>query len=69
MRMSTSKSEAMVLHKKKVVLASPGWRKVLTPGGGVQVSWGFVLREIDKEIGAAAAVMRLMYRSVVVRRS
>jgi hypothetical protein len=74
MRISTSKSEAMVLHRKKV--ASP-----LQVGGeslsqveefkylGVMfTSEGRMEREIDRRIGAASAVMRSLYRTVVVKR-
>ncbi|KAK3552026.1 hypothetical protein QTP70_031588, partial [Hemibagrus guttatus] len=74
MRVSTSKSEAMVLDRKKVACT-------LQVGGEVfpQVeefkylavlftSEGRMDREIDRWIGAAAAVMRSMYRSVVVKK-
>ncbi|KAK3519654.1 hypothetical protein QTP86_015888 [Hemibagrus guttatus] len=74
MRVSTSKSEAMVLNRKKVACT-------LQVGGGVlpQVeefkylrvlftSEGKMDREIDRRIGAAAAVMRSMYLSVVVKK-
>ncbi|KAK3561572.1 hypothetical protein QTP86_010655 [Hemibagrus guttatus] len=62
MRVSTSKSEAMVLDRKKVACT-------LQVGGEFlpQVE-GRMDREIDRRIGAAAAVMRSMYRSVVVKK-
>ncbi|KAI3364547.1 hypothetical protein L3Q82_011336 [Scortum barcoo] len=65
MRISTSKSEAMVLDRKRV--ACPllgGWRGPAS-SGGVQVSRGLVHesegkmeREIDRRIGAVSAVIR-----------
>ncbi|KAK3539668.1 hypothetical protein QTP70_011124 [Hemibagrus guttatus] len=71
MRVSTSKSEAMVLDRKKVVCT-------LQVGGEVRpqveefkylgvlfTSEGRIDCEIDRRIGAAAAVMRSMYRFVV----
>ncbi|KAK3519713.1 hypothetical protein QTP70_002681 [Hemibagrus guttatus] len=74
MRVSTSKSEAMVLNRKKVACT-------LQVGGEFRpqveefkyigvlfTSEGRVDREIDRWIGAAAAVMRSMYRSVVVKK-
>ncbi|KAI3364813.1 hypothetical protein L3Q82_000923 [Scortum barcoo] len=74
MRISTSKSEAMVLDRKRV--ACP-----LRVGGEVlpQVeefkylrvlftSEGKMEREIDRRIGAASAVMRSVYRTVVVKK-
>ncbi|KAI3369242.1 hypothetical protein L3Q82_007785 [Scortum barcoo] len=74
MRISTSKSEAMVLDRKRVVCPlRVRWRGPAS-SGGVQVSRGLVLftsegkmeREIDRRIGAASAVMlRSVYRTVV----
>ncbi|KAK3567029.1 hypothetical protein QTP86_008977 [Hemibagrus guttatus] len=74
MRVSTPKSEAMVLDQKKVAC-------ILQVGGELfpQVeefkylgvlftSEGRMDREIDKRIGAVAAVMWSMYRSVVVKK-
>ncbi|KAK3510413.1 hypothetical protein QTP70_005909 [Hemibagrus guttatus] len=74
MRVSTSKSEAMVLNRKKVACT-------LQVGGEVRpqveefkylgvlfTSEGRMDREIDRRIGAAAAVMRSVYRSVVVKK-
>ncbi|KAK3525723.1 hypothetical protein QTP70_006745 [Hemibagrus guttatus] len=72
MSVSTSISEAMVLNRKKLACT-------LQVGGeflpqveefkylGV-LSEGRMDREIDRRIGAAAAVMRSMYRSVVVKK-
>ncbi|KAK3542751.1 hypothetical protein QTP70_001881 [Hemibagrus guttatus] len=74
MRVSTSKSEAMVLDQKKVACTlQVGWEflpqvqefKYL---GVLFTSEGRMDREIDRRIGAAAAVMRSMYRSVVVKK-
>ncbi|KAK3528482.1 hypothetical protein QTP70_000305 [Hemibagrus guttatus] len=72
MRVSTSKSEAMVLDQKKVactlqveVLPQVEEFKYL---GVLFTSEGRMDREIDRRIGAAAAVMRSMYRSVVVKK-
>ncbi|KAK3553558.1 hypothetical protein QTP70_004565 [Hemibagrus guttatus] len=74
MRVSTSKSEAMVLDRKKVACTLQlGWEvlpqveefKYL---GVLFTSEGRMDREIDRRIGAAAAVMRFMYRSVVVKK-
>ncbi|KAK3506039.1 hypothetical protein QTP70_003193, partial [Hemibagrus guttatus] len=71
MRVSTSKSEAMVLDRKKVAcILQVGWE--LLPQ--VKDLWvlftseGRMDHEIDRWIGAAAAVMRSMYRSVVVKK-
>ncbi|KAK3531087.1 hypothetical protein QTP70_010370 [Hemibagrus guttatus] len=63
MRVSTSKSEAMVLDRKKVACT-------LQVGGEVlpQVEEFKYLSKIDRRISAAAAVMRSMYRSVVVKK-
>ena len=43
MRISTSKSEAMVLSRKPMGLSAPGRKLVLAPSEGVQVSWDLVL--------------------------
>ncbi|KAI3369679.1 hypothetical protein L3Q82_024522 [Scortum barcoo] len=76
MRISTSKSEAMVLE-----LTRKGWRALSRVGGEVlpQVeefkylgvlftSEGKMEREIDRRIGAASAVMRSVYQIVVVKK-
>ncbi|KAK3533936.1 hypothetical protein QTP70_034935, partial [Hemibagrus guttatus] len=74
MRVSTSKSEAMVLDRKKVACTLQVGGEVLPQVEGFKylrvlfTSEGRMDREIDRRIGAAAAVMRSMYRSVVVKK-
>ncbi|KAK3512120.1 hypothetical protein QTP70_031238 [Hemibagrus guttatus] len=74
MRVSTSKSEAMVLDRKKVACTLQVGGEVLPQVeefkylGVLFTSEGGMDREIDRRIGAAAAVMRSMYRSVVVKK-
>ncbi|KAK3530011.1 hypothetical protein QTP86_009391 [Hemibagrus guttatus] len=74
MRVSTSKSEAMVLNRKKVACTLQVGGEVLPQVeefkylGVLFTSEGRMDREIDRRIGAAAAVMRSMYRSVVVKK-
>ncbi|KAK3553774.1 hypothetical protein QTP70_009300 [Hemibagrus guttatus] len=74
MRVSTSKSEAMVLARKKVACTLQVGGEVLPQVeqfkylGVLFTSEGRMDREIDRRIGAAAAVMRSMYRSVVVKK-
>ncbi|KAK3556627.1 hypothetical protein QTP70_010822 [Hemibagrus guttatus] len=74
MRVSTSKSEAMVLDRKKVACTLQVGGKLLPQVekfkylGVLFTSEGRMDREIDRRIGAAAAVMRSMYRSVVVKK-
>ncbi len=74
MRISASKSEAMVLSRKRVAcpLQVGG---VLLPQveefkylGFLFTSEGRMEWEIDRRIGAASAVMRSMYRSVMVKK-
>uniref|UniRef100_A0A8C6NIQ5 Reverse transcriptase domain-containing protein n=1 Tax=Nothobranchius furzeri TaxID=105023 RepID=A0A8C6NIQ5_NOTFU len=74
MRISSSKSETMVLIRKRVecllrvrdeVLPQVEEFKYL---GVLFTSEGKLEREIDGRIGAASAVMRALYRSVVVKR-
>ncbi|KAK3530499.1 hypothetical protein QTP86_027775 [Hemibagrus guttatus] len=73
MRVSTSKSEAMVLDRKKVACTVQVGGEVLPQVeefkylGVLFTREGRMDREIDRRIGAAAAVMRSMYRSVVVK--
>ncbi|KAK3531240.1 hypothetical protein QTP70_015225, partial [Hemibagrus guttatus] len=73
-RVSTSKSEAMVLDRKKVACTLQVGEEVLPQVeefkylGVLFMSEGRMDREIDRRIGAAAAVMRSMYRSVVVKK-
>ncbi|KAK3541999.1 hypothetical protein QTP86_009835 [Hemibagrus guttatus] len=74
MRVSTSKSEAMVLDRKKVACTLQVGGEVLPQVeefkylGVLFTSEGRMDREIDRWIGAVAAVMRSMYRSVVVKK-
>ncbi|KAK3535381.1 hypothetical protein QTP70_011277 [Hemibagrus guttatus] len=74
MRVSTSKSEAMVLDRKKVACTLQVGGEVLPQVeefkylGVLFTSEGRMDREIDRRIGAAAAVMRSMYRSVVLKK-
>ncbi|KAK3565371.1 hypothetical protein QTP86_007107 [Hemibagrus guttatus] len=74
MRVSTSKSEAMVLDRKKVACTLQDGGEVLSQVeqfkylGVLFTSEGRMDREIDRRIGTAAAVMRSMYRSVVVKK-
>ncbi|KAK3556570.1 hypothetical protein QTP70_010765 [Hemibagrus guttatus] len=73
-RVSTSKSEAMVLDRKKVPCTLQVGGEVLPQVeefkylGVLFTSGGRMDREIDRRIGAAAAVMWSMYRSVVVKK-
>ncbi|XP_061753818.1 retrovirus-related Pol polyprotein from type-2 retrotransposable element R2DM isoform X2 [Nerophis ophidion] len=73
MRISTSKSESMVLSRKRVechlrvgveTLSQMEEFKYL---GVLFTSGGRVDREIDRRIGAASSVMRTLYQSVVVK--
>ncbi|KAK3524458.1 hypothetical protein QTP70_029309 [Hemibagrus guttatus] len=74
MRVSTSKSEAMVLNWKKVACTLQVGVEVLPQVeefkylGVLFTREGRMDREIDTRIGAAAAVMRSMYQSVVVKK-
>ncbi|KAK3510343.1 hypothetical protein QTP70_004929 [Hemibagrus guttatus] len=74
MRVSTSKSEAMVLDRKKVACTFQVGGEVLPQVEEFKylrvlfTSEGRMDREIDRRIGAAAAVMRSMYQSVVVKK-
>ncbi|KAK3575535.1 hypothetical protein QTP86_029288 [Hemibagrus guttatus] len=74
MRVSTSKSEAMVLDRKKVACTLQVGGELLPQVeefkylGVLFTSEERMDREIDRRIGAAAAVMRSMYRSVVVKK-
>ncbi|KAK3508912.1 hypothetical protein QTP70_013723 [Hemibagrus guttatus] len=73
-RVSTSKSEAMVLDRNKVACTLQVGGEVLPQVeefkylGVLFTSEGRMDREIDRRIGAAAAVMRSMYRSAVVKK-
>ncbi|KAK3565056.1 hypothetical protein QTP86_032481, partial [Hemibagrus guttatus] len=74
MRVSTSKSEAMVLDRKKVACTLQVVGEVLSQVaefkylGVFFTSEGRMDCEIDRRIAAAAAVMWSMYRSVVVKK-
>ncbi|KAK3532449.1 hypothetical protein QTP86_018088, partial [Hemibagrus guttatus] len=74
MRVSSSKSEAMVLDRKKVVCTLQVGGEVLPQVeefkylGVLFTSEGRMDRENDRRIGAAAAVMRSMYWSVVMKK-
>ena len=68
MRISTSKSESMVLNQKRVedeILPQVEEFKYLVV---LFTSEGRMEREIDRRIGAASAVMRTLHGSVVVKR-
>ncbi|KAI3375226.1 hypothetical protein L3Q82_021728 [Scortum barcoo] len=74
MRISTSKSEAMVLDRKRVACPLRVGGEVLPQVeefkylGVFFTSEGKMEREIDRRIGAASAVMRSVYRTVVVKK-
>ncbi|XDV14816.1 hypothetical protein PO909_014999 [Leuciscus waleckii] len=74
MRISASKSEAMVLSRKRVACPLQVGGEFLPQVeefkylGVLFTSEGRMEREIDRRIGAASAIMRSMYRSVVVKK-
>uniref|UniRef100_A0A6Q2ZFL9 ribonuclease H n=1 Tax=Esox lucius TaxID=8010 RepID=A0A6Q2ZFL9_ESOLU len=74
MKISTSKSEAMVLSRKRVACPLQVGGECLPQVdefkylGVLFTSEGRMEREIDRRIGAASAVMRSMYRSVMVKK-
>ncbi|KAI3363611.1 hypothetical protein L3Q82_001243 [Scortum barcoo] len=72
MRISTSKSEAMVLDRKRVACPLRVGGEVLPQVeeylGVLFTSEGKMEREIDRRIGAESAVMRSVYRTVVVKK-
>ena len=74
MRISTSKSETMVLSRKRVECPLRVGDEILPQVeefkylGVSFTSEGTMEREIDRRIGAASAVMRTLYRSVVVKK-
>ena len=74
MRISTSKSECMVLSRKRVECTLRVRDQILPQVeefkylGVLFTSEGRREREIDRRIGAASAVMRALYGSVVVKR-
>uniref|UniRef100_A0A674MBB2 Reverse transcriptase domain-containing protein n=1 Tax=Takifugu rubripes TaxID=31033 RepID=A0A674MBB2_TAKRU len=75
MKISTSKSEAMVLNRKKVECLLRVKEEILPQVeefkylGVLFTSEGKMEREIDRRIGAASAVMWTLDRSVVVKRA
>ncbi|XP_061762964.1 retrovirus-related Pol polyprotein from type-2 retrotransposable element R2DM isoform X1 [Nerophis ophidion] len=74
MRISTSKSESMVLSRKRGECHLRVGEETLPQVeefkylGVLFTSGGRVDREIDRRIGAASSVMRTLYRSVVVKK-
>ncbi|TWW75469.1 hypothetical protein D4764_13G0001310 [Takifugu flavidus] len=74
MKISTSKSKAMVLNRKKVECLLRVKEEILPQVeefkylGVLFTSEGRMEQEIDRWIGAASAVMRTLHRSVVVKR-
>ncbi|TWW70803.1 R2DM Retrovirus-related Pol polyprotein from type II retrotransposable element [Takifugu flavidus] len=74
MRISTSKSESMVLARKKIECLLRVGEEVLLQVeefkylGILFTSEGRMEWEIDRQIGAASAVMRALNRSVVVKK-
>ena len=71
MRVSTSKSEAMVLCRKTVECSLPVGSELQPQAKYLRVlftSEGKMERVMDRRIGAASAVMRALYRSVVVKK-
>ncbi|KAJ0004772.1 hypothetical protein NQD34_010986 [Periophthalmus magnuspinnatus] len=74
MRISSTKSEAMVLDRKKVVCPLRVGGESLPQVeefkylGVLFTSEERMEREIDRRIGAASAVMRSLYRSVVMKK-
>ncbi|KAK0133851.1 Non-ous end-joining factor 1 [Merluccius polli] len=74
MRISTSKSESMVLNRKRVECTLRVGDEILPQVeefkylGVLFTSEGRMEREIDRRIGAASAVMQTLHGSVVVKR-
>ena len=74
MRVSTSMSEAMVLCRKMVECSLRVGSELLPQAkefkylGVLFTSEGKMEREMDRRIGAASAVMRALYQSVVVKK-
>ncbi|TWW68211.1 hypothetical protein D4764_19G0000090 [Takifugu flavidus] len=74
MRISTSKSESMVLNRKKVEFLLRVKEEILPLVeefkylGVLFTSEGRMEQEIDRRIGAASAVMQTLHQSVVVKR-
>ena len=69
MKVSSSKSEAMVLNWKKVECSeSLPQAEEFKYLGILFMSDGRLVGEMDRRIGASSAVMRALLRSVVVKR-
>ena len=74
MRISTSKSESMVLNRKRVECTLRVGDEILPHVEEFKYLWvlfmseGRMEREIDRRIGAASAVMRTLHGSIVVKR-
>ncbi|KAF7642469.1 hypothetical protein LDENG_00257460 [Lucifuga dentata] len=74
MRISTSKSETMVLCRKKVDCSLQVRGKSLPQTeefkylGVLFTSEGRMEREIDRRIGAASKVLQMLYPAIVVKR-
>ncbi|XP_061647372.1 uncharacterized protein LOC133486367 [Phyllopteryx taeniolatus] len=75
MRISTSKSETVVLSRKRVACPLQVGDEILPQVkefkylGVLFTSEGRMEREIDRRIGAASAVMRTLHRSIVVKKA
>ncbi len=75
MRVSSSKSEAMVLCRKTVNRSLWAGRELLPQAkefkylGILFTSEGKMEHEVDRRIGAAAAVMQALYWTVAVKRA
>ncbi|TWW81090.1 hypothetical protein D4764_01G0009050 [Takifugu flavidus] len=68
MKISTSKSEAMVLNRKKMECLLLPQVEEFNYLGVLFTSERRMEQEIDRRIGAASAVMRTLHRSIVVKR-
>ncbi|TWW73329.1 hypothetical protein D4764_15G0007230 [Takifugu flavidus] len=74
MRISISKSEAMVLNRKKVECLLRVKEEILPQVEGFKylgvlfTDEGRMEQETDRRIGAVSAVMRTLHRSIVVKR-
>ncbi|KAK7913154.1 hypothetical protein WMY93_013365 [Mugilogobius chulae] len=73
MKIRSSKSEAMVLDRKKGALPQVGGESLPQVEefkylGVLFTSEGRMEREIDRRIGAASAVMRLLYQTIVEKK-
>ena len=74
MKISTSKSETMVLSRKRVECPLRVRNEILPQVeefkylGGLFTSEGRMEREIDRRIGAASAVLRALHRPVILKK-